>query len=380
MANIQNIGVLMNNEIILVVGARPNFMKIAPIYKEFKSRGLRPILLHTGQHYDDNMSKVFFDDLKIPKPDIYMGIGSGSHAYQTGTVMIEFEKICVEKKPQIVVVVGDVNSTVACAIVCAKLGILCAHVEAGLRSFDRGMPEEINRILTDSISDLLLTPSIDGDLNLISEGIDESKIHRVGNVMIDSLYSNLELAKNNSVISDLGIDGEYALVTLHRPSNVDEREINRYSFYAIKQISNEINIVFPMHPRTEKMVHKFGLYDSLHSCENITITEPVGYLDFISLMSDSKFVVTDSGGLQEETTALGIPCVTMRENTERPITITEGTNTLVGCSPALIISTSLEIINSGGKSGNVPDLWDGKTASRIVDILEEHRTRRVLEK
>ena len=184
----------MNNEIILVVGARPNFMKIAPIYKEFKSRGLHPILLHTGQHYDDNMSKVFFDDLKIPKPDIYMGIGSGSHAYQTGTVMIEFEKICREK-PQIVVVVGDVNSTVACAIVCAKLGILCAHVEAGLRSFDRGMPEEINRILTDSISDLLLTPSIDGDLNLISEGIDESKIYRVGNVMIDSLYSNLELAK-----------------------------------------------------------------------------------------------------------------------------------------------------------------------------------------
>ena len=367
----------MSSEIILVVGARPNFMKIAPIYKELISRGESPILLHTGQHYDDNMSKVFFEDLNIPEPDIYMGIGSGSHAYQTGTVMIEFEKICMDKNPKIVVVVGDVNSTVACAIVCAKLGIICAHVEAGLRSFDRAMPEEINRILTDSISDLLLTPSIDGDQNLIKEGIDKSKIFRVGNVMIDTLYSNLDLAKNNLIVEQLKLNEPYALVTLHRPSNVDDIQILEGIFSALDEISKKIKIVFPMHPRTKKMADKFGLLQHIEKAENIILIDPVGYLEFISLMSKSMFVITDSGGLQEETTALGIPCITMRENTERPITITQGTNTIVGFNPELIKSTSFEIISCGGKSGKIPELWDGMAASRIVDILQKHKNRRV---
>ena len=362
----------MSDEIILVVGARPNFMKIAPIFKELKLRGENPILLHTGQHYDDNMSKVFFEDLKIPKPDIYLGIGSGSHAYQTGTVMIEFEKICLERNPKLVVVVGDVNSTVACAIVCAKLGIVCAHVEAGLRSFDREMPEEINRILTDSISEILLTPSIDGDQNLINEGIDESKIHRVGNVMIDSLFSNLERINENKIVEELGLNDAYALVTLHRPSNVDNLTIFTNILLALEEISNKLKIVFPIHPRTRKMAQKFGLLEKLEEIEDLILIDPVGYFDFIALMSKSKFVITDSGGLQEETTSLGIPCITMRENTERPITVSEGTNTIVGCNPELIKSTAYDIIENGGKTGNVPELWDGITASRIVDVLQNY--------
>lgn len=359
----------MNKPIILVVGARPNFMKIAPIYAELKSRGQNLILLHTGQHYDDNMSKVFFDDLGMPKPDIYMGIGSGSHAYQTGTVMIEFEKICNENNPSMVIVVGDVNSTVACTIVCAKLHIPCAHVEAGLRSFDRDMPEEINRILTDCVADLLLTPSVDGDINLEKEGISKDKIHMVGNVMIDSLFSNLERVKNSEVWGNYGIPEKYALLTLHRPSNVDDRETFADIISALVEIGSRIDIVFPIHPRTRKMAEKFGLFEELESVPNITITEPIGYLDFVALMSKSKLVLTDSGGLQEETTALGIPCLTLRENTERPVTVTEGTNTIVGANPELIIKHAFDTLDTGGKSGRVPDLWDGNTAVRIADII-----------
>ena len=362
-------GKITTKPIILVVGARPNFMKIAPIYAELQSRGQELILLHTGQHYDDNMSKVFFDDLGMPKPDIYMGIGSGSHAYQTGTVMIEFEKICQEKDPSMVVVVGDVNSTVACTIVCAKMGIPCAHVEAGLRSFDRDMPEEINRILTDSVADLLLTPSPDGDEHLRAEGIAEERIIRVGNVMIDSLYNNLARAESSSIQDDLGLEDDYSILTLHRPSNVDDQEIFAGIISALEVIGQEIQIVFPMHPRTEKMAKQFSLYERLASIPRIKITGPVGYLDFVALMSKSKLVLTDSGGLQEETTALGIPCITLRENTERPITVTEGTNTIVGCDPELIKSTALDALTTGGKSGRIPEMWDGKTAHRIADVL-----------
>ena len=362
-------GKITTKPIILVVGARPNFMKIAPIYAELQSRGQELILLHTGQHYDDNMSKVFFDDLGMPKPDIYMGIGSGSHAYQTGTVMIEFEKICQEKDPSMVVVVGDVNSTVACTIVCAKMGIPCAHVEAGLRSFDRDMPEEINRILTDSVADLLLTPSPDGDEHLRAEGIAEERIIRVGNVMIDSLYNNLARAESSSIQDDLGLEDDYSILTLHRPSNVDDEGIFAGIISALEVIGKEIQIVFPMHPRTEKMAKQFSLYERIASIPKIKITGPVGYLDFVALMSNSKLVLTDSGGLQEETTALGIPCITLRENTERPITVTEGTNTIVGCDPELIKSTALDALTTGGKSGRIPELWDGKTAHRIADVL-----------
>lgn len=362
----------MIKPIILVVGARPNFMKIAPIYAELESRGQPLILLHTGQHYDDNMSKVFFDDLGMPKPDIYLGIGSGSHAYQTATVMIEFEKICQEKEPSMVVVVGDVNSTVACSIVCAKLTIPCAHVEAGLRSFDREMPEEINRILTDSVADLLLTPSPDGDENLRAEGVAEERIVRVGNVMIDSLYSNLEKAKQSSVKSDLGLQEKYAILTLHRPSNVDVKDNFAGIIGALEHIGKNIQIIFPMHPRTEKMAKSFSLYERIESIPNIVITGPIGYLDFVALMASSSLALTDSGGLQEETTALGIPCITLRENTERPITVTEGTNTIVGCDPELIKRTAIDVLETGGKSGRIPELWDGKTSQRIADVLLQY--------
>jgi len=356
--------------ILLVVGARPNFMKIAPIHAELKRRGIDQKLLHTGQHYDEKMSKVFFDDLGMPKPDIYLGIGSGSHAEQTAKVMVEFEKVCLETKPSWVVVVGDVNSTVACSMVCAKLHIKCAHVEAGLRSFDRRMPEEINRLVTDAIADLLLTPSPDGDDNLRNEGVIEERILCVGNIMIDSLFSSLEKAKASTVLSDLSLTkGEYAVLTLHRPSNVDEVESFERIITALEVIGEQLPIVFPMHPRTEKNVEKFGLKERLESIPNIILTGPAGYLDFVSLMANSKLVLTDSGGLQEETTALGIPCITLRENTERPITVTEGTNVIVGNDTQAIISAAEEVLDVGGKVGRIPHLWDGNTAKRIVDAL-----------
>jgi len=361
----------LSKPIILVVGARPNFMKIAPIHAELVRRGRNVILLHTGQHYDENMSKVFFEDLGMPKPDIYLGIGSGSHAYQTATVMIEFEKICIDNDPSMVVVVGDVNSTLACTIVCAKLLVPCAHVEAGLRSFDREMPEEINRILTDSVADLLLTPSPDGDENLRAEGVDESRIHRVGNVMIDSLYNNLERAKQSTIHTDLGIASDYTILTLHRPSNVDDKDNFSGIINALEKIGKEIQLVFPVHPRTEKMAKSFGLFERLEAIPNIILTGPIGYLDFVALMANAKLALTDSGGLQEETTALGIPCITLRENTERPITVSEGTNTIVGCEPNLIIKTAFEALEGKGKTGRIPALWDGKTSKRIADVISQ---------
>ena len=361
----------MTGPVILVVGARPNFMKIAPIYNELKTRGVSQILLHTGQHYDENMSKVFFDDLGMPQPDIYLGIGSGSHATQTAMVMVEFEKVCKEHNPSMVIVVGDVNSTVACSMVCAKEWIPCAHVEAGLRSFDREMPEEINRLITDAIADYLLTPSADGDENLRNEGVSEERIKRVGNVMIDSLFNNLERSKNSTIHSDLNIEkGNYGVLTLHRPSNVDEKDAFIGIIGALEEIGSKIPLVFPLHPRTKNRAEQFGLTKRLESIPNIVLTGPAGYLDFIALMAESKLVLTDSGGLQEETTALGIPCLTLRENTERPITVTEGSNTIVGNNPQVIIDAAIEIIENGGKAGRIPELWDGKTAARIADIIE----------
>ena len=359
--------------VILVVGARPNFMKIAPLHAELARRGIPQLLLHTGQHYDENMSKVFFDDLGMPEPDIYLGIGSGSHAEQTAKVMIDFEKVCLEHKPSMVVVVGDVNSTVACSIVSAKLWIPCAHVEAGLRSFDRQMPEEINRILTDSICDLLLTPSADGDENLRNEGVAEERIIRVGNIMIDSLFNNLEKSKSSTIHSELNIEGKgYGILTLHRPSNVDDLASFNSIISGLEHIGEQLPIVFPMHPRTRKQAEKFGILSRLEAIPNIVITDPIGYLDFVALTAGAKLVLSDSGGIQEETTALGIPCLTLRHNTERPITVTEGTNVVVGNDATSIIAAADEIFQNGGKAGRVPDLWDGNTAARIGDIIEKN--------
>ncbi len=363
----------MKGPIILVVGARPNFMKIAPLHAELERRGIPQLLLHTGQHYDENMSKVFFEDLGMPQPDIYLGVGSGSHASQTARVMMDFETICLEHNPSMVVVVGDVNSTLACSLVAVKLHIPSAHIEAGLRSFDRMMPEEINRIVTDSICDLLLTPSPDGDENLAREGVAAEKVHLVGNIMIDSLLINLDKAEESDVRERLGLlRGEYAVLTLHRPSNVDVMEAFDGIVSALEQIGTATPIVFPIHPRTMKQAAKFKLLERLESIPGIRIVEPVGYLDFIRLMSGAKMVLTDSGGLQEETTALGIPCLTLRENTERPITVTEGTNKVVGNDTETIITEAEVILSSGGKQGRIPKLWDGNTALRIADVIVDY--------
>ncbi|MDH3529465.1 MAG: UDP-N-acetylglucosamine 2-epimerase (non-hydrolyzing) [Acidobacteriota bacterium] len=358
--------------VLNIVGARPNFMKIAPVFREMKARPLEfePMLVHTGQHYDEKMSDTFFDDLDIPRPDVDLGVGSASHAVQTAKIMLAFEPVVSEHKPDWVVVVGDVNSTIACALVCSKLGIKVAHVEAGLRSYDRSMPEEINRVLTDSISDLLLTPSIDGNENLAKEGIPESRIKLVGNVMIDSLMRNLEIAKRSEIRRELKLDGDYAVMTLHRPSNVDERSTLEPLLEVLIEISERIPIVFPAHPRTASKIEEFDFGERIQA-SGILLTEPLGYLDFLNVMSGSKFVLTDSGGLQEETTALSIPCLTLRENTERPITIEVGTNRLVGVDPLAVRNAALEILDGGFDVSNakVPPLWDGRTAVRICDAL-----------
>lgn len=360
-------------KVLLIAGARPNFMKVAPIYAEMKRRPTEfaPMIVHTGQHYDAAMSDAFFDDLGMPKPDIYLGVGSGSHAVQTAKIMTEFEPVVVEQKPDWVLVVGDVNSTIACALVCAKLGIKVAHVEAGLRSRDRAMPEEINRILTDAISDLLLTTSQDADENLRQEGIPVEKIRFVGNVMIDSLLEHLKLAEGSTVRDDLGVsNGEYAVVTLHRPSNVDDREVFGRILDALLTISEELPIVFPVHPRTRGKIDEFGFADRI-KLSKIKLIEPLGYLDFMRLYSGARLVLTDSGGLQEETTVLGIPCLTLRHNTERPITVEMGTNLLVGTDPAKIKDAASSVLSGQPKGAErrTPPLWDGKAANRICDEL-----------
>ena len=382
---------------ILVAAARPNFMKIAPLihaihaYNEMNGGNIYPFLVHTGQHYDVNMSDSFFRDLAIPEPDAHLGVGSGSHGEQTGKVLIEFEKVLLQEKPDLVIVVGDVNSTVACSLAAIKLHIPVAHVEAGLRSFDRKMPEEINRILTDAISDYLFTPSPDGDENLLKEGIPPEKIFLVGDIMVDSLLFNLEVAKKTRILDHLGLRKksftdqrpltiDYCLLTLHRPSNVDNKETLSRILGALAKVSSKIPILFPVHPRTRKMINEFKLQSYFVDLTNnelpitnhgIYLANPFGYLDFLNLMAHAKIVLTDSGGIQEETTVLDIPCITLRDTTERPITLSEGTNVLVKDDPERIVEEVEKILTGQGRKGSCPGIWDGHTAERIVNILAE---------
>jgi len=356
-------------KLILVVAARPNFMKIAPIQAELAKSpdAFQPVLVHTGQHYDARMSDVFFQDLGIPEPAYHLGVGSGTHAEQTGRTMMAFEPVLASEAPDLVVVVGDVTATVACAVDAAKMGIPVAHVEAGLRSRDRKMPEEINRVLTDAISDLLLTPSADANQNLKQEGVAEARIRLVGNVMIDSLRRLEDRADASPVLESLGVaPGAYALMTLHRPSNVDNRTILEGILSALHPIQRRVPVVFPAHPRTRKMIDQFGMGDRVTEMTGLKLTDPVGYLDFLKLQKHAALVLTDSGGVQEETTALGVPCLTLRENTERPVTVTVGTNTLVGMNPDRIVAEAQAVLDGRYKAGHIPDLWDGRTAKRIV--------------
>lgn len=355
----------------LIAAARPNFMKIAPLYHELvKREGMAPVIVHTGQHYDLNMSDVFFKDFDLPEPHIHLGVGSGTHAEQTGHVMIAYEKVLSKEKPELVVVVGDVNSTVAATLAAVKLGIKTAHLEAGLRSFDRTMPEEINRIVTDSIADYLWTPSPDGDENLIQSGIDKDKITCVGNIMIDSLEMLRSKIANLNVSAKYGLTkGSYGVVTLHRPSNVDNIEILEKLCKAMSDISSKIPLVFPVHPRTSAQLKKTGFDSILKNAGSLHLTNPLGYKDFMSVVMDSRLLITDSGGVQEETTYLGIPCLTLRSNTERPITLTQGTNQL--CSHENISERVDNILAGNFSKGKKPLLWDGHTASRVADKIQK---------
>ena len=403
---------------ILVAAARPNFMKIAPlmraiaVYNSANPGSIRPFLVHTGQHYDANMSDDFFRDLAIPAPDIHLGIGSGSHAEQTGRVMIAFEEVLLRERPDLVIVVGDVNSTMACTLAAVKLHIPVAHVEAGLRSFDRRMPEEINRLVTDALADYLFTPSPDGDANLIREGVPKEKIFLVGDIMVDSLLFSLEIAKKRQILARLGLARPYALVTLHRPSNVDDRVSFERIVGALRRVAARLPVLFPMHPRTHKQVQAFGMEDAFifhpapelcprdyyalmtHAGDDslpsplaeeveekgkgeegrelkrrIHAFEPLGYLDFLNLMAHAAVVLTDSGGIQEETTVLNIPCITLRDTTERPITLTEGTNVLVHDDPERIVAEVERALAGKSRRGSCPAIWNGHTAERIVRVL-----------
>ena len=353
--------------ILLAVGARPNFMKAAPLLEALRRAGLRVRLVHTGQHYDEEMSDVFFRDLGMPAPDVSLGVGSGSHAEQTGQIMVAFETALLEARPDLVVVVGDVNSTLACALVAAKLGIPLAHVEAGLRSFDRTMPEEVNRVAVDALADLLFTPSPDADENLAREGIPAERIHRVGNIMVDSLLAHLPRARHLEMPARLGLVRRgYGVVTLHRPSNVDEPARLRDVMEALSAIASEVPLVFPAHPRTAQHLRAAGLDRAPSARPAPRVLPALSYLEFLGLLNDAAFAITDSGGVQEETTVLGVPCLTLRDTTERPVTVTVGTNTVVGTDPAALRSHVCRILAGGGKTHRVPDLWDGRTAGRIA--------------
>lgn len=356
-------------KVLVIVGARPNFMKMAPLLAAIEqSETINATLLHTGQHYDYKMSKVFFDNLGIKEPDIYLECGGGSHAVQTAKIMLAFEPILLENSFDLVMVAGDVNSTLACSLVASKMHIPVAHIEAGLRSFDRHMPEEINRIITDSISDYLFTTCEDANINLQKEGVDPSKIYFVGNLMIDTLMHMLPKARASSIHESISCPLTYGLVTLHRPSNVDSLETFNGILDALETIQKDLPLVWPLHPRTKAAMEKNHLTSRIESMKNLKLIEPLGYIENLSLMDKAHVVLTDSGGIQEETTVLSVPCLTLRNNTERPITVTEGTNRLVGVQTQNILRGYQEIHSTEKKS---PPLWDGKTAPRIVKILEE---------
>ena len=359
----------MPKTIFLIAAARPNFMKVAPLWRALAARdGLRPVLIHTGQHYDRNMSDVFFEDLGLPQPDVHLGVGGGSHAQQTAGVMIKFEELCLRERPDLVLVVGDVNATMATTVVAAKLHIPVAHVEAGLRSRDMTMPEEINRLMTDVVADLLFTPSPDADENLRREGVAPERIHLVGNIMIDTLVAKVEKARDNGAVARHGlVPRGYGVVTLHRPSNVDDPD----SLAAILSVlaAVDLPLIFPVHPRTRKVMAENGLIERVGLDKSqLRIVDPLGYDEFMNLVIHAKLVLTDSGGLQEETTWLRIPCLTLRPNTERPITVSEGTSELatVASLPGQIAT----ILAGKWKKGRVPAMWDGATAPRIVDVIE----------
>jgi len=361
-------------KVIHIVGARPNFMKVAPIYKAIAARtSLQQILVHTGQHYDVKMSDVFFTDLGLPAPDVHLGIGSGGQVQQTARMMVELEKVFLEHQPDLVSVVGDVNSTLAAALVAAKLAIPLAHVEAGLRSFVKHMPEEVNRVVTDRLADLLLTPSRDADANLLKEGCDPARIHFVGNVMIDSLIASKEKAERLPTLKDLGLTPQgYAVCTLHRQSNVDDPRLFGGLMSAVAHVSTRLPVIFPVHPRTRKMIAEQGLGHWFERHPNLRPVDPMGYMEFLALTSQAKLILTDSGGLQEETTALGVPCLTLREQTERPITVEEGSNEVVGTDPDRIRQAADRVLAGQGKKGRVPDLWDGRAGERIADLFARH--------
>jgi UDP-N-acetylglucosamine 2-epimerase (non-hydrolysing) len=349
-------------KIFHVVGARPNFMKVAPVLESLRARrNIDQTLVHTGQHYDANMSDIFFQQLGIPSPDVNLEVGSGTHARQTADIMTRLDPVVVQNKPDIVLVYGDVNSTVATALVCAKLGIQVGHVEAGLRSFDRSMPEEVNRLVTDQLADLLFTPSEDGDANLLREGVAHGKIHRVGNVMIDSLVRLLPLAKQSATKE---FPDRYALVTLHRPANVDDSASLKGILESLLEVNQRIAVVFPVHPRTRQRIAGLGV-----PLNNLHLLEPLPYLEFLALQSRATAVLTDSGGIQEETTYMGVPCLTLRSNTERPVTVTMGTNILVGQDRQMLTAELTKILDGKAKQGRIPPLWDGHAGDRIADVL-----------
>jgi UDP-N-acetylglucosamine 2-epimerase (non-hydrolysing) len=359
--------------VLCVVGARPNFVKIAPIARALRARALPHVLLHTGQHHDAALSQRFFDELAIPPPDRNLGVEGGSHGEQTARIMLAFEPVLEEEKPGSVVVVGDVNSTIACALVAQKRGVPVVHVEAGLRSFDRTMPEETNRVLTDQLAELCLTPSPDADRNLLREGIASHRIERVGNVMIDTLIHELPSVRSAAVRARFELPREgYALATLHRPSNVDDPTRLAELLGALAEISAELPILMPLHPRTRRRVEELGLVHRV-PLRGLRLVPPLGYRDTLALVAEARLVLTDSGGLQEETTALRVPCLTLRDSTERPITVEVGTNLLVGTDPARIVPAARRILRDGARRSRIPDLWDGCTAGRIVDAMLARR-------
>ncbi|MGI8606579.1 MAG: non-hydrolyzing UDP-N-acetylglucosamine 2-epimerase [Gaiellaceae bacterium] len=359
-------------DVLLVVGARPNFMKAGPVAAAARAAGLSCRMVHTGQHYDDELSRIFFEELELPAPDVHLGVGSGSHAEQTARIMLGFESELLRLRPSVVMVVGDVNSTLACGLVAAKEHFPVAHVEAGLRSFDPRMPEELNRRLTDHLSSLLYTTSRDGDENLLREGIPADRIVFVGNPMIDTLLRFRGPASRRNVIARLGLaDNGYALVTLHRPENVDDPETLRLLVGALREVSRRLPVVLPLHPRTAARLRSLDLDRAIADDPGFVVTEPLGYLDFTGLMAKARVVLTDSGGVQEETTVLGVPCLTLRTSTERPVTVSHGTNRVVGTDPTRVLAETLAILDGKATSAaRIPELWDGGAGERIVHHLQ----------